>query len=35
MVTRRDEAVDFALELDLLLVAVGGIPFRQAGFAPE
>jgi hypothetical protein len=34
LVARGDEAVDFALELDLLVVAVGGVPFGEAGFAP-
>lgn len=34
LVTRGDEAVDFALELDLFVVAVGGVPFGEAGFAP-
>lgn len=35
LVPRGDEAVDFALELDLLLVAVGSVPFRETGLAPE
>ena len=35
MVAWGDEAVDFALELDLLVVAEGGVPFGEAGFAPE
>lgn len=34
LVARSDEAVDFALELDLFVVAVGGVPFGEAGFAP-
>lgn len=34
LVARGDEAVDFALELDLFVVAVGGVPFGEAGFAP-
>lgn len=35
LVARRDEPVDFPLELDFLLVAVGGVPFCEAGFAPR
>jgi hypothetical protein len=34
LVAGRNEAVNFALELDLLLVAVGGVPFCESGFAP-
>lgn len=34
LVARGDEAVDFTLELDLFVVAVGGVPFGEAGFAP-
>lgn len=34
LVARGDEAVDFALELDLFVVAVGGVPFGETGFAP-
>lgn len=34
LVAGRDEAVDFALELDLLLVAVGGVPFGETGLSP-
>lgn len=34
LVAGGDEAVDLALELDLFVVAVGGVPFREAGFAP-
>lgn len=34
LVARGDEAVDLALELDLFVVAVGGVPFGEAGFAP-
>jgi phosphopantetheine adenylyltransferase len=30
-----DEAVDFAFELDLLLVAKRGVPFRETSLAPE
>lgn len=33
LVAGGDEAVDLALELDLFVVAVGGVPFREAGFA--
>ena len=33
LVARRDKAVDFALDLDLLVVAKGGVPLGQAGFA--
>lgn len=33
LVARGDEAVDLALELDLFVVAVGGVPFGEAGFA--
>ena len=34
LVTGRNEAVDLAQELDLLVVAEGVVPLRQAGFAP-
>lgn len=34
LVAGRHEPVDLALELDLLVVTVGGVPFCQAGFAP-
>lgn len=34
LVARGDKAVDFALELDLFVVAVGGVPLGEAGFAP-
>lgn len=34
LVARGDEAVNLALELDLFVVAVGGVPFGEAGFAP-
>lgn len=34
LITWRDETMDLALELDLLLVAVGGIPFGETGLAP-
>lgn len=34
LVAGGDEPVHFALELDLLVVAVGGVPFCEAGFAP-
>lgn len=34
LVARGDEAVDFAFELYLLVVAEGGVPLRKAGFAP-
>lgn len=34
LVARGHEAVHLALELDLLLVAVGGVPLGEAGFAP-
>jgi hypothetical protein len=34
LVARGDEAVDFAFELDLFVVAEGGVPFRETGFAP-
>lgn len=34
LVAGRDEPVDFALELDLLLVAEGGVPLCETGFAP-
>jgi hypothetical protein len=34
LVARGDEAVHFALELDLLLVAEGGVPFGETGLAP-
>lgn len=33
LVAGGDEAVDLALELDLLVVGVGGVPLCQAGFA--
>lgn len=33
LVARRHEPVHLALELDLLLVAVGGVPLGQAGLA--
>ncbi len=33
LVARRDEAVDLALELDLFLVAKGGVPFGETGLA--
>lgn len=33
LVAGRDEAVNLALELDLLVVAVGSVPLGQAGFA--
>lgn len=33
LVTGGHEAVDFAFELDLFVVAVGGVPFCEAGFA--
>lgn len=35
LVAGGHQAVDLALELDLLVVAVGGVPFREAGFAPD
>lgn len=35
LVARGYETVDFALELDLLLVAKGGVPFRETSLAPE
>ena len=34
LVAGRHEAVDFALELDLLVVAVGGVPLGETGLAP-
>jgi hypothetical protein len=34
LVARGDEAVDLALELDLFVVAVGGVPLGETGFAP-
>lgn len=34
LVARGDEAVDLALELDLFVVAVGGVPLGEAGLAP-
>jgi hypothetical protein len=34
LVSRRNEAVDFAFQLDLLVVAERGVPFGKAGFAP-
>jgi hypothetical protein len=33
LVARGDKAVDFTLELDLLVVVVGAVPFGQAGLA--
>lgn len=33
LVAGGDEAVDFALELDLFVVAVGGVPFGETGLA--
>jgi hypothetical protein len=33
LVPRGDEAVDFALQLLLLVVVVWAVPFRQAGLA--
>jgi len=33
LVARRDEAVDFAFEFDLFVVAVGDVPFGEARFA--
>lgn len=35
LVSGRDEAVDFAFELDLLIVAVGVVPFCQTGLASD
>lgn len=35
LVSGRDEAVDLALELDLLVVAERGVPLGKTGFAPE
>lgn len=34
LVAGGDKAVDLALELDLLVVAVGGVPLGETGFAP-
>ena len=34
LVAGRDEAVDLALELDLFVVAVGGVPLGEARLAP-
>lgn len=34
LVARRNETVDFALELNLLLVAKRGVPFGQTSLAP-
>lgn len=34
LIAGRDEPVHLALELDFLVVAVGGVPFREAGLAP-
>jgi hypothetical protein len=33
LVAWRDKAVDLTLELDLLVVVVGAVPFGQAGLA--
>lgn len=33
LVAGGDEAVNFALELDLLVVAIGGVPFGQTGLS--
>jgi hypothetical protein len=33
LIARRDKAVDLTLELDLLVVVVGAVPFGQAGLA--
>jgi hypothetical protein len=35
LIARRNETVDFALELNLLLVAKRGVPFGQTSLAPE
>jgi hypothetical protein len=34
LIALGDQTVDLALELDLLVVAVGGVPLGEAGFAP-
>lgn len=34
LVSGRDEAVNLALELDLLVVAEGGVPLGETGFTP-
>ncbi|CEF88198.1 unnamed protein product [Fusarium graminearum] len=35
LIAGRNEAVDFALELDLLLIAERGVPFGETSLAPE
>ena len=35
LIARRNETMDFTLELNLLLVAKRGVPFGQTSLAPE